>query len=243
MNIEKKKTVAESAKEMNVAVGDEHLEALAKAINKKLDEVDACIWDVGELLSLARKYHNTNQHFGRWCRSCIMHERNQSTLYRYRLLHEVFGDKREEVKDVPPTALYELAKPKYKKVRATVIAAVNQEVAALTKASGEEEKASIAMVEDATKKYLPAPELKPEPAPEPASEPEPTPEPASEPEPTPEPVPEPEPSAVKGDHMYFISDEVRRGIATSFERLNLDEGDDLFEIIERAKRQLRITEV
>jgi hypothetical protein len=82
---------------------------LADRIRSLLAEVESTVWQIGELLSLARRQLPGDREFGQWCNTNFVEHTN--TLRNMRLLHETFGDRKEEVTSIPQSSLYALAAP------------------------------------------------------------------------------------------------------------------------------------
>ena len=124
-------TTQQHAENSGLSVSTEHLKQIAEEINVRFEDIGVCLenhlWEIGRLLGIARAYHNSDQHFGKWCQSQIICDQNRATLYNYRVMHEVFGSRQAEIKDIPKTSLYKLALPKYKNIRDAVVAEVTQE--------------------------------------------------------------------------------------------------------------------
>lgn len=99
---------------------NEHLDQLEKSIIARLQDIGMNIWQLGEELSIARNYFNSDEHFGKWV-SDIMSDTDKKTLYRYRLLFDVFGSNQEEIEFIPKTYLYQLSTPKFKDDRWAII--------------------------------------------------------------------------------------------------------------------------
>jgi hypothetical protein len=85
------------------------LSELADWIRALLAEVEATVWQIGELLSLARRQLPGDREFGQWCTTNFVEHAN--TLRNMRLLHETFGGRKDEVEAIPQSSLYKLAAP------------------------------------------------------------------------------------------------------------------------------------
>jgi len=130
------------------------LDELASRIRFLLKQIKeksgADIWEVGELLRLAKLDYPSKEHFGQWL-SANFADTPIRTLYDYYQLADKFYKRQEEVEVIPQSGLYLLAAPKCDEFREEV-------VESFQKSGG---KASFKDVQDAIKRHAPPKKVNP----------------------------------------------------------------------------------
>jgi len=130
-----------------IEVNDIPLAELAERIKILLERIRTNsgndIWEVGELLRLARLDMPSNELFGNWC-SLNFSGHSRPTLYNYCQLADQFGDRKELADIIPQSGLYLLAQDKCDEFREEIIEEFQSE-----------EKVSYKQVQDAIKSHKP----------------------------------------------------------------------------------------
>lgn len=119
-----------------IPAGEESLTELAVRANELLGRVERDTWELGRVVAAARlrcerpdcgvEGPNPDARFGRWCVENFNTQESRFTIRNARRLWSVFGERQEDVKFLPQSALYLLAEPKCDDVRDDLIAELRE---------------------------------------------------------------------------------------------------------------------